>query len=130
MSACVMSWVILIALLLLVTLVVMAGMALCRLADIKELWDRVRDKLASNESHLGKIEAAAEWFLQREGMELRGSCTGWHWVVIPTGDGKLRDWLDRKECRTREELAESIYKAHLQAMRDHDKELAKETKKK
>ena len=129
MSECVMSWVVLIALLLLVTLVVMAGMALSRLDDIKELWYRVRDKLASNESHLGKIEAAAEWFLQREGMELRGSCTGWHWLVVPIDDGHLRDWLDRKECRTREELAEYIYKAHLQAMRDFDKEQKKKPKK-
>ena len=129
MSACTMSWVVLIALLLLVTLVVMAGMALSRLADIKELWDRVRDKLASNQVSLTTIEAAVKWFLQREGMKLEMSQSTWRGSVVPIDDGKLRDWLDRKECRTREELAESIYKAYLQAMRDHDKEVAKKPKK-
>lgn len=128
MSACTMSWVVLIALLLLVTLVVMVGMALSRLADIKELWDRVRDKLASNQVPLTKIEAAVEWFLQREGMKLEMSQSLWRSYVVPTDDGKLRDWLDRKEDRKREELADSIYRAYLQAMREHDKEVAKKKK--
>ena len=129
MSECVMSWAVLVALLLLVTLVVMAGMALCRLADIKELWDRVRDKLASNQVPLTKIEAAAEWFLHKEGMKLEMSQSLWRGYVVPTDDGHIRDWLDRKEDRKREELADSIYRAYLQAMRDHDKEVAKKPKK-
>lgn len=128
MSACVLSWAVLITLFLLVTLVVMAGMALSRLADIKELWDRVRDKLAANQVTLTKIEAAAEWFLQREGMKLEMSQSMWRSYVVPTDDGKLRDWLERKEDRKREELADSIYRAYLQAMRDHDKEVEKKKK--
>ena len=129
MSECVMSWVVLIALLLLVTLVVMAGMALCRLADIKELWERVQDRLSGVNSGLDKLGTAADWFLQKEGMKLDYMHATWKWYVVPTDDGKLRDWLDRKDDRKREELAESIYRAYLQAMREHDKEVAKKPKK-
>ena len=95
------------------------------LAEIKELWQRVRDKLASNETHLNKFDAAVEWFLQKEGMELKSSYSGWRWDVFPTGDGKLRDWLMRTDERKREALAEALYKSTLQAMRDHDKEKKK-----
>ena len=129
MSACVLSWAVLIALLLLISLVVMAGMALSRLAVINELWERVRDKVASFDNRMAKVETAMEWFLQKEGMKLDNMHTTWKWYVVPTDDWKLRDWLDRKDDRKREELAESIYKAYLQAMRDHDKEVAKKPKK-
>ena len=129
MSACVLSWAVLIALLLLISLVVMAGMALSRLAVINELWERVRDKVASFDNRMAKVETAMEWFLQKEGMKLDNMHTTWKWYVVPTDDWKLRDWLDRKDDRKREELAEAIYKAHLQAMRDHDKELEKKPKK-
>lgn len=129
MSACVLSWAVLIALLLLISLVVMAGMALSRLAVINELWERVRDKVASFDNRMAKVETAMEWFLQKEGMKLDNMHTTWKWYVVPTDDWKLRDWLDRKDDRKREELAETIYKAHLQAMREHDKELAKKSKK-
>ena len=125
MSACVLSWAVLIALLLLISLVVMAGMALSRLAVINELWERVRDKVASFDNRMAKVETAMEWFLQKEGMKLDNMHTTWKWYVVPTDDWKLRDWLDRKDDRKREELAEAIYKAHLQAMRDHDKETKK-----
>lgn len=130
MSECVMSWVVLIALLLLVTLVVMAGMALCRLADVRELWERLRAQLAANEGHLNKVETAVDWFLQKEGMKVDFMHATWKWYVTSIDDGHLRDWLDRKDDRKREELADSIYRAYLQAMRDRDKERAKETKKK
>jgi hypothetical protein len=124
------SLAIIIALLLLIILVVMVGMALSRLAENKELWERVRNRLASNDSHLSQYDAVVEWLLQKEGMRLDSSHFGCRWTVVPDKDGKLRDWLDRKEDRRREELAESIYKAYLQAMRDHDKEQKKEAKKK
>lgn len=129
MSACVMSWAVLIALFLLVTLVSMAGMALSRLADVKDLLERTRNRLASFENGMSKVETALEWFLQKEGMKLNYMHATWKWYVVPTDDGHLRDWLDRKEDRKREELADSIYRAYLQAMRDHDKEVAKKPKK-
>lgn len=129
MSACVMSWSIIIALLLLVTLVVMVGMAISRLADVTDLLERTRNRVASNESHLNQFDAVVEWLLQREGMRLDSSHFGCRWSVVPDKDGKLRDWLEHNDERKRSELAESIYKAYLQAMRDHDKEVAKKTKK-
>ena len=129
MSACVMSWVVLIALLLLVTLVVMAGMALCRLSDVRELWERLRSQLAANEGHLNKVETAVDWFLQKECMKGDFMHSTWKWSVTSIDEGHLRDWLDRKEDRKREELADSIYRAYLQAMREHDKEVEKKTKK-
>ena len=110
---------------MLTTLIIIGIVCLHRLADIKELWDRVRDKLSSNETRLNKFEAAVEWFLQKEGMKLDSTYSGWRWYVVPTDDGKLRDWLTRTDERKREALAEAIYKAHLQAMRDHDKETKK-----
>ena len=110
---------------MLTTLIIIGIVCLHRLADIKELWDRVSDKLASSQTCLNKFDAAVEWFLQKEGMKLDSTYSGWRWYVVPTDDGKLRDWLERKEYRTREELAEAIYKAHLHAMRDHDKEKKK-----
>lgn len=130
MSACVMSWAVLISLLLLVTLVVMAGMALCRLGDVRELWERLRAQLAANDGHLNKFDAVVEWLLKKESMRLDSSHFGCRWFVVPDKDGKLHDWLEHNDGRKRSELAETIYKAHLQAMREHDKEVAKKTKKK
>lgn len=108
---------------MLTTLIIIGIICLHRLADVKELWNRVRDKLASNDTRLNKLEAAVEWFLQKEGMKL--DMLHWRWYVTPTDDGHLRDWLMRTDDRKREALAEALYKSTLQAMRDHDKETKK-----
>ena len=115
---------------MLTTLIIIGIVCLHRLADIKELWDRVRDKLSSNETRLNKFEAAVEWFLQKEGMKLDSTYYGWRWYVVPTDDDHLRDWLTRTDRSKREELAKALYEANLQAMRDFDKEQKKEAKKK
>lgn len=127
MEQCTLFWLVLAGFAMLTTLIVIGMICLHRLADIKELWERIRDKLASNDTRLNKLEAAVEWFLQKEGMKL--DMLHWRWYVTPTDDGHLRDWLERKDYREREALAEALYKSTLQAMRDHDKEQKKEAKK-
>lgn len=115
---------------MLTTLIIIGIVCLHRLADVKELWDRVRDNLASNETRLNKFDAAVEWFLQKEGMKLESTCTSWRWFVTPTDDGHLRDWLMRTDERKRDALADALYKSTLQAMRDFASEQKKEAKKK
>lgn len=123
MEQCTLFWVAFAGFAMLTTLIIIGMICLHRMADIKELWDRVRDKLASNDTRLNKLEAAVEWFLQKEGMKL--DMLHWRWYVTPTDDGHLRDWLMRTEDRKREALADALYKSTLQAMRDHDKEKKK-----
>lgn len=125
MEQCVLFWLVFAGFAMLTTLIIIGIICLHRLADIKELWDRVRDKLASNQTCLNKLDAAVEWFLQKEGMKLESTYSSWRWYVTPTDDGHLRDWLMRTEDRKREALADALYKSTLQAMRDHDKEKKK-----
>lgn len=130
MEQCTLFWVVLAGFAMLTTLIIIGIICLHRLAEIKELWDRVRDKLASNETRLNKFDAAVEWFLQKEGMKLDSTYSGRRWFVTPADDCHLRDWLARTDDRKREALAKALYEANLQAMRDFDKEQRKETKKK
>ena len=128
MEQCILFWLVFAGFAMLTTLIILGILCLHRLDHVKELWNRVRDKLASNDTRLNKLEAAVEWFLQKEGMKL--DMLHWRWYVTPTDDGHLRDWLMRTDDRKREALAEALYKSTLQAMRDFDKEHKKEAKKK
>lgn len=125
MEQCILFWVAFAGFAMLTTLIIIGILCLRRLGDMEEKWDRVRDKLATNETRLNKFEAAVEWFLQKEGMKLESTYSGWRWFVTPTDDRHLRDWLVRTDERKREELAKALYDASLQAMRDHDKETKK-----
>lgn len=128
MEQCTLFWLVFAGFAMLTTLIIIGMICLHRLAYVKELWERIRDKLASNDTRLNKLEAAVEWFLQKEGMKL--DMLHWRWYVTPTDDGHLRDWFMRTDDRKREALAEALYKSTLQAMRDFDKEQKKEAKKK
>ena len=128
MEQCILFWIVFAGFAMLITLIIIVIICLHRLADVKELWERVRDKLASTDTHLNKLESAVEWFLQKEGMKL--DMLHWRWYVTPTDDGHLRNWLRRTEDRKRKALADAMYKSTLQAMRDFDKEQKKEAKKK
>lgn len=128
MEQCTLFWFVFAGFAMLTTLIVIAILCLRRLGDIKELVDRVRDKVDSVYNRMSKLETATDWFLQKEGMKL--DMLHWRWYVTTTDDGHLRDWLDRKEDRKNSALAEAIYKGYIQAMRDFDKEQKKETKKK
>lgn len=130
MEQCTLFWLAITLFAMSVTLIVMASIALHRLGENKELLERVKDKLWSNESHLNKIEAAVEWFLQKEGMKLECSQSLWSCYVRPSEDRHLRDWLMRTDERKRDALADALYKSTLQAMRDFASEQKKEAKKK
>lgn len=114
---------------LLVANMVWLAFILHRLKTIDDLWNRIRDKSSAVDTRLNKIEAAVEWWLQKEGMRLEMSSSLWRWYVVPTDDGHLRDWLTRTEERKREALADALYKASIQAMRDFENETKKANKK-
>lgn len=119
---------------LLVANMVCLVLVLRKLNTLGDLCNRMNDKSSAASSRLNKIEAAVEWWLQKEGMRLELSSSPWsscmqRWAVLPMEDGHLRDWLTRTEERKREALADALYKANIQAMRDFDNETKKANKK-
>lgn len=102
-----------------------------KLANIKELWERVQDKLSHIYSGVDKIDTGLNWFLSREGVKVDYCHSNWRWMIVSRDDTSsiyrtLKD-LDRDK---REALAKALYEANLQAMRDFNKEQKKEAKKK
>lgn len=128
MEQCTLFWLAITLFAMVIALIVIASIALHRLAGINELVDRLRDKVDSVHNRMSKLETATDWFLQKDGMKL--DMMNWRWFVTSMDDGKLRDWLDRKEDRKNSALAEAIYKGYIQAMRDYAQETKKEAKKK
>lgn len=111
---------------LLATLLIMAMVALSRLSDIKEIWERVRDKLSSMSSCLDKFDTAVDWWLGREGVKLEYMHANWRWIITSRDDkSSLYRTLENMDRDKREALARALYEANLQAMRDFDKEQEK-----
>lgn len=130
---CYTAWIVIGAALLVANLVCLV-FALRKLNTIDDLSNRMDDKSSAASSRLNKIEAAVEWWLQKEGMRLELSSYPWsscmqRWAVLPTRDETLRDWFMRTEERKKEALADALYKASIQAMRDFDNETKKANKK-
>lgn len=114
---------------LLVANLVWLAFILCKLKTLGENWKLISDRSSAVDTRLNKIETAVEWWLQKEGMRLDRSPSMWRWYVTTTDDGTLRDWLTRTEERKREALADALYKASIQAMRDFENETKKANKK-
>ena len=114
----------------LVTLIILAIVGLSRLNNLKELWERVRDKLSSMSSGLDKFDTAVDWWLGREGVKLEYMHANWRWIITSRDEkGSLYSTLERMDRDKREALAKALYEANLQAMRDFNKEQKKETSK-
>lgn len=116
----------LIAIGLLATLIILALVGLSRLSNLKELWEHARDKLSSMSSCLNKFDTAVDWWLGREGVKLEYMHANWRWIITSRDDkNSLYRTLENMDRDKREALARSIYEAHLQAMRDFNKEQEK-----
>lgn len=115
----------LIALGLLVTLIILAIVALNKLGNMNETWERTRDKIASLSSGMDKVNTAVEWWLGREGLKLEYTNLSWRWFVTGKDDKSTYRTLAEMDKDKREALARALYEANLQAMRDFDKEQAK-----
>jgi len=122
----------LIAIGLLVTLIILAIVGLNKLGSLNEHWERTSDKLPPISSSLDKMNTAVEWWLGREGMKLEYTHLGWgwKWFVTSKDDKTIYRTLKEEDKDKREAFARAIYEAHLQAMRDFDKEQSKEQSKK
>lgn len=114
----------LIALGLLVTLIILAIVALNKLGNMNETWERTRDKLATLSSGIDKLDTAADWWLGREGLKLE--YCNWRWLITSKDDNRsLYRTLAEMDRDKREALARALYEANLQALRDFDKEQTK-----
>ena len=121
----------LIAIGLLVTLIILAIVALNKLSDMKETWERTRDKLSTVSSALDKMNTAVEWWLGREGLKLEYTNITWRWMITSKDDkSSLYRTLSEMDRDKREALARALYEANLQAMRDFNKEQEKEKRRK
>lgn len=116
----------LIAIGLLVTLIILAIVALNKLGSMNETWERTRDKLASLSSGIDKLDAAVDWWLGREGLKL--DYMSWRWIVTSRDDKSIYRTLEEMDRDKREALARALYEANLQAMRDFKKEQTKKDK--
>lgn len=115
----------LIALGLLVTLIILTIVALNKLGNMNETWERTRDKIASLSSGMDKVNTAVEWWLGREGLKLEYTNLSWRWFVTGKDDKSTYRTLAELDRDKREALARALYEANLQAMRDFDKEQSK-----
>ena len=121
----------LIAIGLLVALIILAIVALNKLSDMKETWERTRDKLSTVSSALDKMNTAVEWWLGREGLKLEYTNITWRWMITSKDDkSSLYRTLSEMDRDKREALARALYEANLQAMRDFNKEQEKEKRRK
>jgi hypothetical protein len=116
---------------LLTALVIMAMVAMSKLNSIKELWERVQDKLSHIYSGVDKLDTGMNWFLSREGIKVDYCHSNWRWMIVSRDDtSNIYRTLKELDRDKREALAKALYEANLQAMRDFDKEQKKEAKKK
>jgi len=115
---------------LLTALVIMAMVAMSKLNGIKELWERVQDKLSHIYSGIDKLDTAVDWFLSREGLKLDYCHANWRWLIVSRDDtSNIYRTLKELDRDKREALAKALYEANLQAMRDFNKEQKKENSK-
>lgn len=112
---------------LMVIMLVMIFHMNSRLGYIKELWERVQDKLSHIYSGVDKLDTGLNWFLFREGVKVDYSHSNWRWMIVSRDDNvSLYSAMKRMDNEQRETLAKALYEAHLQAMRDFNKEQKKE----
>lgn len=117
----------LIALGLLVILVILVAVGLSRLSNLKELWERVQDKLSHVYSGVDKLGTGLDWFLSREGLRVDYCHANWRWLIVSRDDNSnIYRTLKELDRDKREALAKALYEASLQAMRDFNKEQKKE----
>ena len=110
---------------LLVTLIILAIVALSKIGNMNETWERTRDKLATLSSGIDKINTAVEWWLGQQGLKLEYTNLSWRWFVTGKDDKSSYRTLDEMDRDKRAALARALYEANLQAMRDFDKEQTK-----
>ncbi len=116
---------ILISIGLLVTLIILAIVALNKLGNMNETWERTRDKIASLSSGMDKVNTAVEWWLGQQGLKLEYANLSWRWFVTGKDDKSTYRTLEEMDRDKRAAFARALYEANLQAMRDFDKEQAK-----
>ena len=126
MDQCALFWLAITLFAMVIALIVIASIALHRLGENKEFWERVRSDLGAHDVMLKKLLAAVEWRLGQDGFKL--DYMSWKWYVTPTACN-FRTTREMERDR-REELARALYEANINAMRDFDKEKKKEAKKK
>lgn len=111
---------------LLTTLIILAIVGLSRLSNLKELCERVHDKLSCINSGIDKLGTAVDWWLGREGFKLEYAHINWRWFVTRTDDkSSIYRTVAEMDRDKREALARALYEANLQAMRDFNKEQEK-----
>mgnify|MGYP003289424843 CR=1 FL=1 len=112
---------------LMVIMLVMIFHMNSRLGYIKELWERVQDKLSRINSGIDKLDTAVDWFLGREGLKVDYCHANWRWLIVSRDDkSNIYRTLQELDRDKREALAKALYEANLQAMRDFNKEQKKE----